>query len=290
MIGHTWSVGLDWEGKETDVTRQVQVMAVNQDFLETLGLEMKEGRFFSRDFSTDSAKIIFNEAAIEVMGFKDPIGRKAKGSEIIGVVKNFHFESFHVDVQPQLFILHRGKFAPPSFIMARIEAGKEVATLERLNEFYKSYNPGFPLDYTFLDEDYQRQYTSEQRVSTLSRYFAGLAIVISCLGLFGLAAFTAQRRLKEIGIRKILGSTDFGIVRLLSADFTRIVLAAIAFALPLSYYVARKWLDGFAYKIDLEWWFFAGSGILALLIAWFTVGLQTVRTAQVNPTECIKNE
>jgi hypothetical protein len=290
MIGHTWSVGLDWEGKETDVTRQVQVMAVNQDFLETLGLEMKEGRFFSRDFSTDSAKIIFNEAAIEVMGFKDPIGRKAKGSEIIGVVKNFHFESFHVDVQPQLFILHRGKFAPPSFIMARIEAGKEVATLERLNEFYKSYNPGFPLDYTFLDEDYQRQYTSEQRVSTLSRYFAGLAIVISCLGLFGLAAFTAQRRLKEIGIRKILGSTDFGIVRLLSADFTRIVLVAIAFALPLSYYVARKWLDGFAYKIDLEWWIFAGSGILALLIAWFTVGLQTVRAAQVNPTECIKNE
>ena len=127
--------------------------------------------------------------------------------------------------------------------MARIEAGKEVETLERLKEFYKSYNPGFPLDYRFLDEDYQRQYVSEQRVSMLSRYFAGLAIVISCLGLFGLAAFTAQRRLKEIGIRKILGSSDFGIVRLLSGDFTRTVLTAIVIALPVSYFMTRKWLD-----------------------------------------------
>ena len=174
--------------------------------------------------------------------------------------------------------------------MARIEGGKEAETLERLNEFYKSYNPGFPLDYRFLDEDYQRQYVSEQRVSTLSRYFAGLAIVISCLGLFGLAAFTAQRRLKEIGIRKILGSSDFGIVRLLSGDFTRTVLTAIAIALPVSYFMARKWLDEFAYRIDLEWWYFAGSGVLALLIAWFTVGLQTIRAARVNPTQCIKDE
>jgi len=252
---------------------------------------MREGRSFSRDIGADTARVIFNEAAIEAMGLKDPIGKKAMGFEIIGVVKNFHFESFHRDVIPQLFILHRNRFAsPPSLIMARIEGGKEVETLERINEFYKSYNPGFPLDYRFLDEDYQRQYVSEQRVSTLSRYFAGLAIVISCLGLFGLAAFTAQRRLKEIGIRKILGSSDFGIVRLLSGDFTKTVLAAIVIALPLSYFMTRKWLDEFAYRIDLEWWYFAGSGILALLVAWFTVGLQTIRAARVNPTQCIKDE
>jgi putative ABC transport system permease protein len=127
-------------------------------------------------------------------------------------------------------------------------------------------------------------------VSTLSQYFAGLTIVISCLGLFGLAAFTAERRLKEIGIRKILGSTDLGIVRLLSGDFTKIVLLAIAIALPVSYLIARKWLDEFAYRIDLAWWFFAGSGVLALLIAWFTVALQTIKAARVNPTQCIKNE
>jgi putative ABC transport system permease protein len=290
MTGHNWSAGIGWEGKGPDENVQAQIMAVNADFLETLGMEMKEGRFFSRDFRTDSAKIIFNEAAIKAMGLKDPIGKKAQNSEILGVVKDFHFESFHVDVQPQLFILHRGKFAPPNYIMARIQRGREAETLERLDKFYKSYNLGFPFEYKFLDEDYQRQYISEQRVSTLSRYFAGLAIVISCLGLFGLAAFTAQRRLKEIGIRKILGSTDFGIVRLLSGDFTKIVLAAITVALPVSYLIARKWLDEFAYRIDLEWWFFVGSGVLALLIAWFTVGLQTIRAARVNPTQCIKDE
>ena len=290
MVGHAWSSGINWEGKQPDQNVRVQIMAVNADFLETLGMEMKEGRFFSRDFAADSGKIIFNEAAIEAMGLKDPIGKKAQNSEIIGIVKDFHFESFHVDVQPQLFIQHRGKFAPPNYIMARIEGGREAETLERLNKFYKSYNPGFPLEYKFLDEDYQRQYISEQRVSTLSRFFAGLVIVISCLGLFGLAAFTAQRRLKEIGIRKILGSSDFGIVRLLSRDFTQIVLLAIVIALPVSYFIARKWLDEFAYRIDLEWWFFVGSGVLALLIAWFTVGLQTIRAARVNPTQCIKDE
>jgi len=290
MVGHAWSSDINWEGKQPDQNVRVQIMAVNADFLETLGMEMKEGRFFSADLSTDSAKIIFNEAAIEAMGLKDPIGKKAQNSEIIGIVKNFHFESFHVDIQPQLFIQHRGKFAPPKYIVARIEGGKEVETLAHLNEFYKSYNPGFPLDYRFLDEDYQRQYVSEQRVSTLSKYFAGLAIVISCLGLFGLAAFTAQRRLKEIGIRKILGSSDFGIVRLLSGDFTKTVLTAIVIALPVSYLMTRKWLDEFAYRIDLEWWYFAGSGVLALLIAWFTVGLQTIRAARVNPTQCIKDE
>ncbi len=142
----------------------------------------------------------------------------------------------------------------------------------------------------FIDDDYQALYTSEQRVSTLSKYFAGLAILISCLGLFGLAAFTAQRRIKEIGIRKILGSSDFGIVRLLSSDFTRTIFMAIMIALPLSYFITRKWLSGFAYRIDLEWWFFAGSGCLALVIALFTVALQTVRASRVNPTECLKQE
>lgn len=290
MVGRGWNGGLYWEGKENDDFIPVTIMVVNHDFIETLGMEMKEGRFFSRDFPADTTRIVFNEAAIEVMGFKDPIGRKAREREIIGVVKNFHFESFHVDVIPQLFVLHGKTFAPPSLIMARIEGGKETETLERLTEFYKSYNPGFPLEYRFLDEVYQRQYVSEQRVSTLSRYFAGLAIVISCLGLFGLAAFTAQRRLKEISIRKILGSSDFGIVRLLSGDFTQIVLFAIVIALPVSYIIARKWLEAFAYRIELEWWFFISAALAALVIAWITIGLQTIRAARVNPAQTLKME
>ena len=293
MTGHSWSVGLDWEGKGTDDKVRTELMAVNPDFLETLGLEVTEGRFFSRDFGSDTTKVVVNEAAAKIMGFENAIGKHVKGLgslEIIGVVKDFHLESFHEAVKPQVFVLHRRHFAPASLIMARIEAGREKETLERLDAFYKAYNPGFPLDYTFIDDDYQALYTAEQRVSTLSKYFAGLAILISCLGLFGLAAFTAQRRIKEIGIRKILGSSDFGIVRLLSGDFTRTVFIAIMIALPLSYVITSKWLAGFAYRIDLEWWFFAGSGCLALLIALFTVALQTVRASRVNPTECLKQE
>lgn len=293
MTGHSWSVGFDWEGKTTDDKFRAELMAVNPDFSGTLGLELKEGRFFSRDFGNDTTRVVINEAAARIMGFDNAIGKHIKGVgslEIIGVVKDFHLESFHEEVKPQLFILHRRHFAPPSLIMARIEAGSERETLAQLDAFYKKYNPGFPLDYTFLDDDYQALYASEQRVSTLSKYFAGLAILISCLGLFGLAAFTAQRRIKEIGIRKILGSNSFGIVRLLSGDFTRTVIIAIVIALPLSYMITSKWLSGFAYRIDLEWWFFAGAGVIALLVAWLTVGLQTLKAASVNPTECLKDE
>ena len=290
MVGHGWGTGLNWEGKDSDEFIQVQIMTVNPDFLETMGMEMKEGRFFSRDFPADTSRVIFNEAAIDVMGFDHPVGRKAMDREILGVVKNFHFESFHVVVKPQLFVLHGKRFAPPSLIMARIEAGKESETLERLSTFYKSYNPGFPLTYTFLDDVYQREYVAEQRVSVLSRYFACLAILISCLGLYGLAAFTAQRRIKEIGIRKVLGASSYGIVRLLTGDFTKIVGWAIVVGLPISYYTASAWLEGFVYKIDLEWWYFAGAGAAAFLIAWVTLGLQTFKAASVNPSNCLKEE
>ena len=293
MTGHSWSVGLDWEGKTTDDKARAELMAVNPDFLETMNLEVKSGRFFSRDFASDTTSVVVNEAAAKIMDFENAIGKHVKGLgnlEIIGVVKDFHLESFHEEVKPQLFVLHRKNFAPPSLVMVRIEAGKEKETLKRIDTFYKVYNPGFPLDYTFLDDDYQALYTSEQRVSTLSKYFAGLAILISCLGLFGLAAFTAQRRIKEIGIRKILGSSDLGIVRLLSSEFTKTILTGIMIALPLSYFITRKWLAEFVYRIDLEWWFFAGSGCLALLIALFTVALQTVRASRTNPTECLKHE
>ncbi|MGC3945630.1 MAG: ABC transporter permease [Chryseolinea sp.] len=293
MTGHSWSVGFDWEGKTSEEKVRAELMAVNPDFLETLGLEVKQGRFFSKDMGGDSMRVVINEAAARAMGFENPVGKVVKGMadlEIIGVVKDFHLESLHEEVKPQLFLLHRKNFATPSLIMTRIEAGKEKETLERLDKFYKAYNPGFPLDYKFLDDDYQALYTSEQRVSTLSKYFAGLAIIISSLGLFGLAAFTAQRRTKEIGIRKILGSSDLSIVRLLSGDFTKTVFIAIVIALPLSYLIAGKWLGGFAYRIELEWWFFAGSGCLALLIAWITVALQTVKASRVNPTECLKQE
>ena len=234
----------DWEGKPENVDfPSFQMRPVNYGLLETLGIEMAAGRAFSPTFSSEDSKIIFNEAAIDMMGLEDPIGKTIKigqtDLEIIGVAKNFHFRSLHEEIGPLFFVLR------PSWthqVIAKTEAGRAQETVEQLQKFYQTYNPGFSLDYRFLDEDYQALYTAEQRVSTLSKYFAGIAIIISCLGLFGLAAFTAERRRKEIGIRKALGASSFSIVRLLSGDFTKMVLVAIFIALPISYFVAQRWL------------------------------------------------
>lgn len=291
VVGGNTTGGVHWEEKNPDDNIPIEFINVNYDMIETLGIEMAAGRTFSRNFGSDSTKIIFNEAAIEMMGLSDPIGKVVnlwgKDMQIIGVTKNFHFESLHDHVKPLLFRLAPEKSEK---IMAKVEAGKEKETINYLQKFYQAYNPEFPFDYQFLDEEYQALYTAEQRVSILSKYFAGLAILISCLGLFGLAAFTAERRFKEIGIRKILGSSDWGIIYLLSSDFTKLVLVAIIIALPVSYLIGKRWLDSFAYRINLEWWFFIGAGLAALLIAWFTVGLQTVKAARVNPVQCLKDE
>ena len=292
IIGNSsFTTGLGWEGKNPDDVIKFQNFSVGYDMIETLKLNMVSGRNFSREFGSDSSAIIFNEAAITLMGLNDPIGTTVnlwgEDRHVIGVVKDFHFESLHEAVKPAFIKLGADIMMT---VVARLEAGKEQETLAQLQNFYQRFNPGYSFDYQFVDADYQALYAAEQRVSTLSQYFAGLAILISCLGLFGLAAFTAERRLKEIGIRKILGASDFGIVRLLSGDFTKMVLVAIAIALPVSYFVAQWWLEGFAFSIDLRWWYFAGAGLLALLIAWFTVGLQTVKAARVNPAECLRDE
>jgi putative ABC transport system permease protein len=292
MTGHnSGTSGIWWEGKADDNKTEFENVGVNYEMMQTLGIQMKEGRLFSKDFSADSSKIIFNEAAVKFMGLKDPIGKMVKlwgdDMQIVGVAKDFHFESLHENVKPLFFRLTQGD---TYIIMVKIAAGKEKTVLASMGELYKKYNPGFPLDYKFLDQEYQAQYVAEQRVASLSKYFASLAILISCLGLFGLAAFTAERRLKEIGIRKVLGSSVFSIVYLLSSDFTKLVIAAIIIALPVSYLITGYWLQSFALHISLEVWYFLGAGAAALCIAWLTVGMQAVKAANVNPLECLKSE
>jgi ABC-type antimicrobial peptide transport system permease subunit len=263
--------------------------AVNYGLLETIGVEMKEGRTFSRDHSSESVQWIFNEAAIEALGIEDAVGKKISGTrgEIVGIVKDFHFQSLHEKVQPFMFRLEPEAAIT---IMVRIKAGMEKETIGSLQKFYKTFNPGFAFDYKFLDQAYQAQYVAEQRVASLSKYFAGLTVLISCLGLFGLAAFTVERRIKEIGIRKVLGSSEIGIMWLLSGDFARIVFTAVVIALPVSYFAAESWLDRFAYRVDLELWYFLVAGVVALAITIVTVGLQTVRAARINPAQCLKDE
>jgi len=292
LMGHSSSTsGLSWEGKNPRDVVEFENVPVNYGMIETLGLTLDAGRPFSRDFSTDDHAIIFNEAAIDVMGLKNPIGKTinlwGETMEIVGVVRNFHFESLHEAVKPLFFIVNPKHTMK---VMTKIEAGKEKEAIDELKKFYGKFNPGYLLDYKFLDQDYQAQYISEKRVGMLARYFAGLAIIISSLGLFGLATFTAERRLKEIGIRKILGSSRFGIVYLLSSEFARIVFASIIIAFPLSYFIATQWLDSFAFRIELKWWYFFSAGLVAFMIALITVGMQAVKASRVNPVNYLRTE
>ncbi len=262
-------------------------LGVNYDMIETLGIGLKYGRSFSRNFASDSTKIVVNEAFAEAMGMQNPVGEVVNGIEILGVVKNFHFQSLHQEVTPTAFRIDR-QFT--STVVIKIRAGMERETLERLGQFYKTYNPGFVFGYKFLDQDYQALYTAEKRVSVLSRYFAGLAILISCLGLFGLAAFSAERRRKEIGVRKVFGASEKSIIYLLSGDFGKLVFGSILIALPVSYLLAKGWLDNFAYRIELEAWYFVAAGAIALLIAGLTVGTQAFSASRISSSQCLKEE
>jgi ABC-type antimicrobial peptide transport system permease subunit len=291
MESYSYTTEVVWEGKNPDARTQFENVRVNYDMIETLGIQLAAGRAFSRDFASDTSAVILNEAAVQVMGLKDPLGQTLKlwdeEKRIIGIAKNFHFESLHENIKPFLFRLAPNETRT---IMVKIESASEKEVLDKIQSLYHRYNPDAVFDYKFLSAAYQAQYVAEKRVAVLSRYFAGLAILISCLGLFGLASFTAERRIKEIGIRKVLGSSEWGIVYLLSSDFTKIVLASIVIALPVSYVITNYWLDGFAYKIELKVWYFVSAGIMALCIAWFTVGTQAVRVARINPVKSLRSE
>ncbi|MFK7952181.1 MAG: ABC transporter permease [Ekhidna sp.] len=281
--------GLEWNGTES--SSSFSRFMVYYDFIETLGLKMKQGESFSRTNSGET-RILINESAAKLMALEEPVGTKVKfwnaDARIIGVVQDFNFQSLHEDVGPMFFHLYPTEYL--SSIVVKLKPGDPQTTIAQLQEFYSEFNPGYTLDYRFLDSDYQQLYESENKVGTLSKYFASITILISCLGLFGLAAFTAERRIKEIGIRKILGSSVFQIVKMLSGDFTKIVLVAIIIALPISYFITKNWLLDFAYSIQLKWWFFVGAALLSITISWITVGIQTVKAARANPVNCLKSE
>jgi putative ABC transport system permease protein len=291
LVGsHGGGGGIEWEGKDPNAGIEFSGLHAGHDLIEMLELKMAEGKTFSPVAITGVKKVIFNETAIRMMRLKDPVGKKVKmwgeEREIVGVVKDFHYESLYENVGP-LFLRHEDI---NKSTMIKIKAGMEKETLEKIEKFYKQYNNEQPFEYEFIDQDFHTLYAAENRVAILSRYFAGIAILISCLGLFGLTAFTAERRAKEIGIRKILGLGEMGVVYLLSKDFTKIVLIAIILSIPVSFYIGQRWLSAFAYHIDLQWWYFIAPAAAALLIAWLTIGVQTIKAANVNPANTLKNE
>jgi ABC-type antimicrobial peptide transport system permease subunit len=263
-------------------TISCQALQVNFDMIETLGLQFKEGRSFSRqqDAEQTNSRWILNEAAVDAMGEDHVVGKVIDGKEVVGVVKNFHVQSLHEVVKPMALALAPNESLT---LWVRMHSGNEKQTIDQLQKLYTAYNPGFTFRYHFIDQVYAQLYASERRISVLSNYFAGLAIIISCLGLLGLAVFTLENRRKEISIRKVLGSSGRQVMLLLLNGFTRPVLLAIVLALPVSYLLARAWLTTFAYAISLSGWYFAMGGLVPLVITWVTVGSVAVRAARSNP-------
>jgi ABC-type antimicrobial peptide transport system permease subunit len=290
-VGNASTYGIDWPGKEPEQSVNFTVRSVDYDLLETLGIQLKEGRAFSRAFGTDNKGLIFNETAIRTMGLKNPLGTKVKmwdqEMEIIGVVKDFHISSLHESIAPMVFRLDPSRTA---MVMAKLQAGRERESIAAIESFYKRFNPGYPFDYKFLDASFQAQYISEKRISALSTWFAALAILISCLGLFGLASFNAEVRTKEIGIRKVLGASERSIIFLLSGQFFKLLLAAIAIAFPIAWWAMNKWLSGYAYKttigIDVFLLAFLGGAVFTLI----TIGFQSVKAAIMNPVKNLRTE
>lgn len=284
--------GVEWDGKAPEERVTFERFFVDYDFYETMEFQMAKGRWFSKEFATDTTKLVINEAGAKAMGFsiEEAVGQQIQLSkginlEIIGVLKDFHYVSLHESVQPAYF-----RMEDTWTVAARLDMDREAEALEGIKGLYERFNPGYVFDYAFLDRSYQALYESEKRVGTLSSYFATFAIIISCLGLFGLAAFTAERRIKEIGIRKVLGATSSNIVMMLSKDFIILVFVAILIALPLSYFFMQEWLAQFAYKIDLSVWIFLSAAIVSLMIAGLTVSSQAFKAANVSPVKSLKSE
>jgi putative ABC transport system permease protein len=295
MVGRNFgNSGISWDGKDPNSDVYFEGFGIGYDFIETMGMKMQDGRSFSKSYGADSLKIILNEAAINVMHLKDPVGKTIRlfdnPLQIIGVVKDFHFESLHTVVKPSYMVLQREGANPWFKIMTRIRSDNQQQTLAAIQHFYETYNPGFPFTFNFLDEAYKKQYDSEVRVSVLSKYFAGLAIIISCLGLFGLAAFTAQKRRKEIGIRKVIGASVSNITAMLSKDFLMLVSISLIIACPVSWWLMNSWLQGFAYRINIRPFVFFITGISVIVMTLITISFQSIKAAMANPVKSLRTE
>ncbi|NAS31878.1 FtsX-like permease family protein [Flavobacteriaceae bacterium R38] len=282
--------GYQWKDMdEKDLKLRFYHISGGYDLIELLGITLKDGRGFSRDFSTDEDAIIMNETAIKMINYENPVGEQFynnKMSEIVGVVEDFHFQSLQEKVQPFLFSLSdRG-----DNFLVKMQAGEEAETIHQIAALYSKFNAGYPFEFKFLDENYQEVYASEERIAVLSKYFAGVAILISCLGLLGLAIFTASQRRKEIGIRKTLGQKRSQIAILLSGEFTKLVGISMIIGLPVAFLLMGNWLSNFAYKIALKPSYFIITGIITLLLAIATVSTQAINAASKNPVDALREE
>ena len=281
-----------WEGMSPDQGQNwFSILDVDFELLDMLDISIKEGRNFSPDFATDTLNYIVNEAAAKVMGLEEPIGKSLsfwgeEGGKIVGIVHDFHFTSLHNPITPMII---RCRPANTYLFYLKTMAGKTTDAIAHMKTVQEKFS-GLQMEYHFLDEAIENGYKDEQKVQQLAGIFAALAIIISCLGLFGLVMFTANRRIKEIAVRKVLGANIAGLFQLLSKDFIKLVGVALLIAIPLSWYLMNDWIQGFAFHIDIQWWMFVVSGVILLIIALLTVSYQTLKVATTNPAKSLRTE
>jgi putative ABC transport system permease protein len=288
------------EGKTNHEQVDIHLASIEDDYFETFGLQLLHGRTFYKNSEADSASLIFNETAVKDLGYKpaEAIGKKVHYDfmgvhytrQIVGVVKDFHFESLHYPIRPFGFGI-TGFFGNKyTYAVVNAQSGNYASLLADMEKTWSRINPGTPFEYSFLDKDFQRNYEKEQRTSTIVIYFTCMAIFIACLGLFGLAAFSAEQRTREIGVRKVLGASVSRITLLLTKDFIGLVLIGICIASPIAWFGMTKWLQNFHYRIEISWWMFVAAGCGAIVIALLTVSVQAIKAAIANPVKALRSE
>jgi len=287
------TTGFSWEGKTPETSFLIHQFSVDHDYVKTFNMNIIAGRNFSREFPVDETtqSFIVNETAVKAMGLKNPVGSKfslyRNEGQIIGVVEDFHYKSLQKEIEPLVLRIESQR---DNYVFVKFRSEHMQEAIASVRGVYKSFNPDYPLEYTFLDEAVERLYDSEQKTRKVFNYFTLVAILISCLGLYGLAAYMAQQKTKEIGIRKVLGASIMNIVTNLSKEFILLVFMANTIAWPLAYYFMNKWLKNFAYRIDLSVWTFVLSGLAALAIALLTISYQSIKAATADPADSLRYE
>lgn len=291
--GWSDSWGFQWEGKDPNDKTDFDRYCADEDIVKTMGLTLVKGRDFNlREFKTDSAGMIVNESAAKVIKFEDPLGKIIKDGDkqyhIIGVVKDFILRSPYFPTRPMMISGAQGWFNIIHFKLSN--QGNTADHMKKAEAIFKKYNPEYPFEYRFVDEEYAEKFKAEERTGTLAALFAGLTIFISCLGLFGLATYMAENRVKEIGVRKVLGASVSGITALLSKDFLKLVMISFLIACPVAWWLMDNWLQNYPYHVPIQWKVFAFAGFLSLLISLLTVSYQSIKAAVANPVKSLRTE
>jgi putative ABC transport system permease protein len=284
---NTW-----WEGlADGDLSHHMDWLPVDQDFISTLKIDLLKGEFFPKNISSKGPIVyVLNELAVKKIGWEDPIGKRfdiiGKGV-VAGVIKDFNFKSLHNELKPVALTYYPEVF---DNIMIKISTENIPKTLEFLKIKWESLFPQYPFEFTFLSDDFQKMYKKETTTSLIITYISLIALFVSCIGLFGLVLFTIDSRIKEIGLRKVAGSTTGRIVIMLNLEFIKWIVVSFIIACPIIIYSMHKWLENFAYRINLSWWIFAFAGLITMIISLLTVSWHTWNTAKKNPVDCLKHE